>query len=133
MNKPKIQVSIGRRGISENKEEKKAISVENDYRRRNIEVQKKTNICLCGKDHGICVCGLDEHKSRIEVSRGRRGISEKQEEKRKIDEERELKRKKIEEQKKERFACVEKNMVFAHVALMKYAFVENLMEYAYVD
>jgi len=98
--KSRIEVSTGRRGISEKQKEKIKIDDENNLRKRNIEVQKKVNICLCGKDHGICLCGLDEHKSRNEISRGRRGISEKQEEKRKIDEESNLRKRNIEVQKK---------------------------------
>lgn len=38
---------------------------------------------MCGKDHEICLCGLDDHKSKIDVSIGKRGIYGKQEEKRK--------------------------------------------------
>jgi hypothetical protein len=98
--KSKIDISIGKRGIYGKQEEKRKIDDENNVRRRNIEVQKKTNICLCGKDHGISLYGLDDIKSRIEVSRGRRGISEKQEEIRKIDDENNLRRRNIEMQKK---------------------------------
>jgi hypothetical protein len=58
--KTKIELSRGRRGTNEKQEEKRKIDDEKHYKVRNIEIQKKANICLCGKDHGICLCGLDE-------------------------------------------------------------------------
>jgi hypothetical protein len=103
--KSKIEVSRGRRGISEKQEEKRKIDDENNLRRRYIEIQKKSNICLCGKDHGISVYRLDDYKSRIEVSRGRRGISEKQEEKKKLDDEKNIRKRNIEVQTKRKI-CI---------------------------
>ena len=60
---------------------------------------EREKICMCGKDHEICLCGLDDHKSKIDVSIGKRGIYGKQEEKRKIDDENNVRRRNIEVQK----------------------------------